>query len=496
MALTSLPEVGDDLGPVKEDAAGITTGLTTFIYGAEWNVAAAALEAVCAQVGLADGSTAGSVEKRVRVLERKRAPARIACLGDSFSANNTDENLTPGAGTPLIQYPSNGYLTWANVLLGQRLWFEPSLNFGVGGETAEECLARVDTVIAASPDICVVLAGTNDRTRAQTYAQTVTALQSIYDALIDAGILVVAITVAPRSTWSSLTPEQIEEQRKINFAVNRWIRRYAAVTSGMVLADPFAKVVDQSSATADPHAYMMMSDGLHYGAYGAYVAGAAVAEALSDIIPPRSILPGHKTDVYDATHNPEGNLISNGAMSGSGGSILFPVTGVCADDWTLGVNSGTTGGTIVGSKEARTDGIGGEWQVITLTSYTGPVGQQVVFWATVAGSSGAYAQGDVFEAEAEIQVSGAVKVNSVALRAREYDGANFQAEGLSMYRVGTDDYAPTSWSGIYRTPQVAVKNAVTASSNLRLYVTAFIDGSGTVEGTIKIGRVDLRKVVA
>ena len=43
-------------------------------------------------------------------------------------------------------------------------WFPDvnALNFGVGGDTTDDALARLDDVIATSPDVIVLLIGTND----------------------------------------------------------------------------------------------------------------------------------------------------------------------------------------------------------------------------------------------------------------------------------------------------------------------------------------------
>lgn len=71
MGLTTLPEVGtgEALGPVKVSRPLAVTNPVRDIAVAEWNAAMAALEAVCAEVGLHDGSTSGSLVERVDALE-------------------------------------------------------------------------------------------------------------------------------------------------------------------------------------------------------------------------------------------------------------------------------------------------------------------------------------------------------------------------------------------------------------------------------------------
>ena len=60
-------------------------------------------------------------------------------------------------------------------------WFPDldTLNFGVGGDTTEDVLARLDTVVAAHPDEIVLLIGTNDLGMRRTVEQLVRNIQSM-----------------------------------------------------------------------------------------------------------------------------------------------------------------------------------------------------------------------------------------------------------------------------------------------------------------------------
>lgn len=71
MGLTSLPEVGagEALGPVKVPRPLQLGDPNRDITTAEHNAAMSALEGVCAEVGLTDGSTAGSLVARVTAIE-------------------------------------------------------------------------------------------------------------------------------------------------------------------------------------------------------------------------------------------------------------------------------------------------------------------------------------------------------------------------------------------------------------------------------------------
>lgn len=71
MGLSTLPAVGtgESLGPTKRNRALQTPDATRDIDAGEWNAAAVALEGVCAEVGLSNGSTSGSLVARVAALE-------------------------------------------------------------------------------------------------------------------------------------------------------------------------------------------------------------------------------------------------------------------------------------------------------------------------------------------------------------------------------------------------------------------------------------------
>lgn len=71
MGLTTLPKVGagEALGVVKQDRPLELIPENRKILATEWNANAGALEAVCEEVGLHDGSTPGSLVERVIALE-------------------------------------------------------------------------------------------------------------------------------------------------------------------------------------------------------------------------------------------------------------------------------------------------------------------------------------------------------------------------------------------------------------------------------------------
>jgi lysophospholipase L1-like esterase len=74
-------------------------------------------------------------------------------------------------------------------------------NYGVPGETSAQILARVSAVVAAGPDVCVIMAGRND----SAVATTITNITAICDALVAAGITPVLCTLPPDNDLANTT---------------------------------------------------------------------------------------------------------------------------------------------------------------------------------------------------------------------------------------------------------------------------------------------------
>lgn len=142
--------------------------------------------------------------------------------------------------------------------------------FGVPGNTTQQILARVPQVIAAKPDICIVLAGTNDNPTSDTYVylpQIVTALQA-------AGITPVLATLPPSSSTNALTagPHNAVRIR------NTWITRYATA-HGLHWVDFFGALVDPLTGL---YKAGWNSDITHPKQIGYAAMGQAVSDALSN----------------------------------------------------------------------------------------------------------------------------------------------------------------------------------------------------------------------
>lgn len=152
--------------------------------------------------------------------------ARIAFLGDSLTATGLDGPLRT----------INSWLSGpvASILGPQ---FTDYINHGAGGETSDQCLARVPAVIADAPDLVVINCGINDLTRPDT---TFEMMQSTYldiiAQLVRADIRVVCCTILDRrliADGGAVPPEKAI----IRPQFNAWLRELRKGTMVEAVAD-------------------------------------------------------------------------------------------------------------------------------------------------------------------------------------------------------------------------------------------------------------------
>jgi len=96
------------------------------------------------------------------------------------------------------------------------------LNRGVNGERSDEIAARVARdVVAAQPEVVIVIAGVNDVYQGRSAGDVQRQLTAIYDAARDASIAIVAGSIIP---YNTATPAQNAAMH----AINHWIHEHAA----------------------------------------------------------------------------------------------------------------------------------------------------------------------------------------------------------------------------------------------------------------------------
>ena len=272
--------------------------------------------------------------------------SRIIYLGDSITAFTT----------------MNSYVNWSLAYSQGRYYPECGFNKGVGGETSEDMLARINDVtsqIRAGRTVVVVLAGANTDSSA---AITTGNLRAIYNAIIDAGGVVVGVPTLPFKTAN--------------------MNIYANAVADWVRAQTDIHVVDTTAF--DP--VTMKDDNTHPNLIGGEYLGRKVADTLKTIITNSSIL-----DVTSNNLHP--NPVFSGALTGSG------------DGWSgtyanaLSFNRSFGSGSWVLSKSTLSDGRPAQQFSIT----NSPDGNMcnLTFTCPIIGDVG-----DLFEGWAELELSG------------------------------------------------------------------------------------------
>jgi lysophospholipase L1-like esterase len=177
---------------------------------------------------------------------------------------------------------------WAQPKFGGFFPGKPYVDRGISGQTTPQMLIRFrPDVIALSPKVVVILAGTNDlagNTGPMTVAETEANLQSMAELAKANGIRVVMASLLPVSDYG-----HNEEGKPLNMTIGRppakilelnaWIQKYAAEHHEIYLDYFSAMVDDRGFLKAD-----LSGDGLHPNAAGYAVmtplAEAAIAQAL------------------------------------------------------------------------------------------------------------------------------------------------------------------------------------------------------------------------
>ena len=448
-------------------------------------------------------------------------PHTLLFVGDSISLRNGPlANLANTAYTPGDTYASNesivfrgsGFFTSANALLNSR--FRPVYNGAIGGETTTQINARISGLISTwRPAYVSYLGGTND-VQGNVSAESVT-IPNIQEArnLINAGGATMILYTIPPIT--GLTAAQKQELLKLN----QFIRWYALNTQGVIFGGDFFKVCahpDTGDWLASGEYGMeaaLSTDNIHPTDYAGMIMGYEVYRRLVNVVPDNgwSLGVGGSSSAWDMSYNatnglnPRGNLLANGKMLGTGGTVSGTgVSGNLAAGWATQNNTIGTGGTIVLSKVARNATAGdpttftgaGEWQQIVASGASSACNYSFNREAISRNADGIGASdnadwsiGDKIYAQCAFQAdSSGWGTSSVA---------NILALELECWNGGTvvrakhfEQGSPQSFfrmpSGLLRTPEILIPSGTT-----RIYAWIYYRG----QGTVRVSDAEIRRVV-
>ena len=368
----------------------------------------------------------------------------IIPFGDSISAMNgkgDDIYNNLDAGQTMEEYivGAKGYLTWANILLNQRL--KVLYNAGVSGNTTAQMLARIQTdVINKRPSYCVILGGTNDLSQNVPIETIKNNLLTMYKMLIGSGITVIACT---------LTPRIITAYRPSIININNFIRSLRSTLKNFIVCDWYE---DVASPVDDNWFAGFSDDGLHPIVKSAFVMGKRLYTVLKDIVPVNPIFAGSNTN--DATAIFPNMYLLGGATSATG--------------WNL-----PTTATVIASKVARTNGL--EWQQI---ENTGATATSVKINKTI--NLPQFVVGTKVSAYLEYEIdASATSITSCSATISSWKSGNMinSSTGLGGYIT---DFVPTPTSGIIYIPRFTIP---VVTGNLDITVQA------TLIGKFRIGRI-------
>lgn len=415
-------------------------------------------------------------------------PRKLLAFGDSITFRNSQSTATAR------RYFAEGHICWINRLTGHALWFDPALNKGVNGDTTVQMAARFASDVlanAGSFDVAFILAGTNDQFNSVAPATTIANIQSFVTQLVTIGKQVVLFSILPRN---SLSAAQLAVQAQINTALREWIKALSS-TVPVVFVDCWRDLADPAltNGTAATVPVSALVDGIHPSPAGAYLMAKRAVQAMTPIIIPAPSLSQGAADLFDATNNPKGNLLTNPQLTGTGGTVTNG-TGVVATSWTVQRNAGTWANSEVTlSKEAQVSAYGaapGEKQVFTVNiPAVRTNNEDIAIFQQVTPSGGNFSSANQVYVEWEVDffnMSGnltaiQVTINDNTFASNTIDGSN--ANGGVCY--------PDTCNGlVFRTPLWTPPVGMTS---VFVGVEIIFDASAApVQGIIKLGNPQFR----
>lgn len=435
------------------------------------------------------GSGAAWTLKTVTPEKGGAGPARnrAVLIGDSITAANKSDS-----GSTVRAYNSRGWFTFLQYACNHCFEHDTALNFAVSGYDSTNVLEQLSAIIETKPDIAFILIDTNAVKELQSVATITGRLNTIYQTLGAAGIKVVAIPILPRSTWDTLSAPNIIIARNILNGVNNYIRTYNLLSTTVykiIVADPSKYMVDPASTTGDPYADQTL-DGLHPSTKGHYSMFRAVYEQIHEILPTFGYASfGTQSDVYDATNNPRGNLLTNGTFTGTGGSTGSGTSGTVAAGWALTRSGGSTITAVASKQTIGADGSAvGAQRIVVSTNGTGTVSEKIQLSQT---TTTGFTTGNVVLANCLIAGGVLTGDNLIGttLRLTTTGSASLNHSDMEP-KTASELLPPIQMAGGMLTPPMTLPSGITA---LLTRIEFEMDGTKTGTAYLDISRCNTRR---
>lgn len=403
---------------------------------------------------------------------------KLAILGDSMTAQCS--TFTSG-------YENYGYISHALRRCGQRFTLALADNYGVGGDTSTQAMARIPNVINSGVGTCVIMVGTNDRgSAAMTADQTMDNLKSMRDQLNARGIVAVFMTPLPRGDAANTNNRLSTAQLNNHLDVRRRILSELPQV-GCFVVDLWPNLADKAATTGDiiaGHTH----DGLHPNTKGAFQIGLALGDVLKTIVGPVSIMPVTNGDVFHATNNPMGTVGVNPMMLGTAGSPATGGSGNLADGWSGTNATGTTGVTRTYSKVTTATG---DWQQCVIGG-AAATANAAIDLARQVSLQASVVEGGVYELVGEYEIdAGMTNILSLQAGIQITDGSGTTTL-WDGDRYTNDSHMPgVAESGVFRSPQMTIGAGTT---DVRPRLACYLSTTGAPVGTIRFRNLAIRRV--
>jgi len=442
------------------------------------------------------------------------AGTRVALMGDSITAYNT---YTSGNET---DYGQTGFFTAFNQLSGHKLFLDPALNKGTGGDTSSMMAARYDADIAANYAsfdwlFCGPI-GTNDYNASISPSTTIANTKAMANKALAAGKRVVLQGIFPRTGWGANNGVQKTQATKQQLYINRAIRQWAqslAPIAPIYFVDSWRELSDPANpgTTGGGGGYVIntaaFADGLHLSGYGAALVGRRLNDELSARLPPSTYGGFGAVDGFDATENIYGNGLANPTFLTTTGGTATSVTaagGVPANwkaqQFQTGAGSPTTADVVYSTVSAPAIGYDARLGNIAQFAVSIASGKasvtKVVLQSVNVNTAGFWVIGAKYRAIARVKLTGLAKFAGAS------GGLSYTPDNATQYSRA--DGAPNNgyaWSQDDQTltlvsPDLTIPSDAQTNAYGWLTVNLYFDATGAsaAAGTAQITDVQLVRV--
>lgn len=314
----------------------------------------------------ATGQTPDQVVAAIKAASYAKGIKTIAICGDSIS-----NNMTAYSAGSYDFTSSHGWAGWAPALAGVQVKILSQFpgRYALGGLTTATYISGgyLANVVADTPDIAAVMLGTNDAIGTQPgIAVTKANLITIWQAMLDANIYVLAYSVIPNSITSG---GRAQSNANYITATNNFIREWWQGVSGGRFVDCYSLMCDSTAANS-PAKANVLSDLTHPTTLGGWYMAQPVAPILSELCAAiRLVASSNDYIVGNAASN---QIMVNPLMSGTGG--------YCAN-----------GATTVGGAPSNYNWLGDNGtttMTVEIGGANSDIGKKAVMTVTVGGATG------------------------------------------------------------------------------------------------------------